>query len=109
MTRRVRVTEDAEQDIEAAADWWAENRSVEQAIRWYAGVRRAIQALGTTAEQCAKASESWKLKCELRQMLFGLGARPSHRVVFVIDGEDVVVLRVRHVAQRSLTVDDLPI
>jgi plasmid stabilization system protein ParE len=45
MTCTVITTERAAQEIEDAAAWWAENRSVEQAERWYRGIRAAIAGL----------------------------------------------------------------
>ena len=35
------------------------------------------------------------------------GRRPTHRAVFTIRGEEVVVLTVRHVAQPDLSPDDI--
>jgi hypothetical protein len=39
--------------------------------------------------------------------MVGLGRRPSHRVVFTIRPEGVVVLRVRHLAQERIAADDV--
>lgn len=107
MNRQVFVSESAEQDVESAADWWAENRSGEQAARWYLGVRRAIRSLASDADQGSDATEAARLKLPLKQRLFGLGRQPSHRIVFVVEDGVVTVLRVRHVAQRALTVTEL--
>jgi plasmid stabilization system protein ParE len=44
----------------------------------------------------------------LKQLLFGIGRRATHRVVFIIENNQVTVLRVRHSAQDALTLEDLP-
>ncbi|NOZ38972.1 MAG: type II toxin-antitoxin system RelE/ParE family toxin [Planctomycetes bacterium] len=104
---RVIITGPAKRDIQSAHDWWAENRSVEQAHRWYLGIHEAITSLKQMPQRCSHATEQDLLEQGFRQMLFGLGRHPTHRVVFAMDGKEVVVLRVRHVAQDVLTSEDL--
>lgn len=41
-------------------------------------------------------------------MNYGLGPRPTHRVLYEIRGDEVLVLTVRHLAQREITSEDLP-
>ncbi len=84
---RVIITGPAKQDVKEAYDWWAHNRSAEQAKRWYGGMRAAMRALRKTPERCAMAIESDLLTQGIRQLNFGLGRRPTHRIVFAIDGE----------------------
>ena len=43
----------------------------------------------------------------LRQITFGLGNKPTHRVVFEIRGDTVYVLAVRHLAQADITPNDV--
>lgn len=104
---RVIITGPAKRDIQTAYEWWRENRSAEQAIRWYFGIHDAIKSLRDTPERCSLAPETDLLAQGIRQLLFGLGRRPTHRAVFAIDGDTVIILRVRHAAQDSLTLDDL--
>ncbi|MEX0642687.1 MAG: type II toxin-antitoxin system RelE/ParE family toxin [Pirellulales bacterium] len=104
---RVIITGPAQRDIQAAYDWWEANRSAEQAKRWYIGIHAAIRSLKNNPERCAMATESDLWTQGIRQLLFGLQRRPTHRVVFAIDGEIVVVLRVRHASQDALSPDDL--
>src|SRR5437764_847210 len=42
MSLRVVVTEQAEREMQSAYDWWAKNRSKQQADRWYVGIAKAI-------------------------------------------------------------------
>lgn len=44
MTYHVVFTEQASRELEQAADWWAEHRSLDQVARWYAGFSVAIAA-----------------------------------------------------------------
>jgi plasmid stabilization system protein ParE len=107
MTHRLLITDPAEQDISAAYRWWRDHRSTVQAKRWYLSIREAIAALPTTATRHPVAPESELHPAGLRQVHFGLGRRPTHRVVFAIDGDTVSVVRVRHMSQDALTRDDL--
>jgi plasmid stabilization system protein ParE len=107
MTYRVLLTERARRDLETGCTWWAQNRSHEQARRWYNGFAAAIGSLKTSPEKHARAQESEALPYELRQLNYGVGRRPTHRAVFMIRADVVVVLRVRHLAQDHLSPNDL--
>jgi plasmid stabilization system protein ParE len=104
---RVVITGPAARDIQAAHDWWAEHRSAEQAARWYTGIHAAINSLKRMPGRCSFAPEQDLLEQGIRQLHFGVGRRPTHRVVFAIDGNDVVVFRVRHSSQDELAGEDL--
>jgi plasmid stabilization system protein ParE len=104
---RVILTAPAKSDIKTAYDWWKEHRSAEQADRWYVGIRSAIKSLRNMPERCSLAAETDLLIPGIRQLLFGLGRRATHRIVFTIDGSTVIVLRVRHTSQDALSWDDL--
>src|SRR5688572_27231577 len=95
------ITGPAKRDIQNAYDWWAENRSAEQAERWYVAIHDAIKSLCHMPERFSAATETDLLAQGVRQLLFGLGRRPTHRVVFTIDHNTVVVLRVRHTSQDA--------
>ncbi|MDZ4658204.1 MAG: hypothetical protein SH868_11560 [Bythopirellula sp.] len=41
------------------------------------------------------------------QLLYGLGRRPTHRILFGIESETVIIFRVRHTSQDALTGEDL--
>jgi plasmid stabilization system protein ParE len=104
---RLIITGPAKRDIQGAYEWWAENRSAEQAGRWYAGIHDAIKSLLNMPERCSWATETDLLAQGIRQLLFGLGRRATHRIVFTIEANKVVVLRVRHASQDALSLDDL--
>jgi plasmid stabilization system protein ParE len=105
--KRVILMDKAHQDLIDNCTWWAEHRSEEQAERWYDGFSNAIKSLATEAERHAIASESANFPFELRQLNYGLGARPTHRAVYTIRPDMILVLRITHLAQHDLTLDDI--
>ena len=107
MTLKVITSEPARADVRADCRWWAEHRSAEQAERWFDACEAAITSLSHRAEHCLLAPEDDAFPFELRQLTFGLGRKPTHRILFTIRPEMIFVLRVQHLAQQFLTLDDL--
>ena len=106
MSYRVVLTARAERDRDAAFDWYAENYSREFAARWYRGLSQAIRSLRENPLRCATAHATDKFSFELRELLYG-GRRHKHRVLFTLHEDLVLVLHIRHSAQKDLTEDDL--
>jgi len=106
MTYRVVLTARAERDRDVAFDWYAENYSREFAAHWYSGLTRTIRSLREDPLRCSIAHENDKFSFELREVLFG-GRRHKHRILFTPQGDQVLVLHIRHSAQRDLTEEDL--
>lgn len=96
-----------EAEFDDIYQWWALNRSVEQAGRWQRGIEKAILGLSKNAQLHALAPENSTFPIEVRQLLFGLGRRPTHRVLFTIRPEAIYVFELRHVAQGTIGPDDL--
>lgn len=107
MSYRVIVTGPAKRDIRETVAWWHDNRSAAQAARWYDKIVPAIATLPERPERCPLSPETDLLSTGLRQLHFGLSRKTTHQIIFMIDGDDVIVLRVRHVARRELDLDDL--
>ncbi|HEY1599250.1 MAG TPA: type II toxin-antitoxin system RelE/ParE family toxin [Pirellulales bacterium] len=107
MNFTVVTTERAAREIEDAAAWWAHERSVEQAERWYQGIRAAIVGLSAMPDRCPIAAEYKSVPYEVRELHYGLGSRPTHRIVFTIVRDTVLVLTVRHEARGDLLAGDL--
>ncbi len=107
MTYTVVTTERAAREIEDTAAWWARERSVEQAERWYQGIRGAIAELETAPDRWAVVPELQGLPYKVRERRFGLASKPTHRVLFTIIGQTVLVLTVRHTARKPLQPEDL--
>lgn len=106
MTYNVVITPEASRQMEAAAGWWARERSEEQARQWYAGIRGAVATLAEWPERHPLAAEHADFGHELRELHYGLGRRATHRVIFTITKQSVVVIAVRHAAQDRLQPDD---
>ena len=106
MKREVFLTKTAKQQMNAAADWYAEhNPSV--AATWFNGLLARVNSLDDNPLQYALARESQFLPVELRQMLYGSGKRTTHRILFVIREQTIVIYQIRHVGMRDVTADDL--
>ena len=97
----------AERQLDEAFTWWAKRRSAEQAARWYRGFLGSLLDLEQNAASYPLAPENHRFPFEVRQMLFGLGSRPTHRALFTIRPNVVLVFSIRHLAQRWITLDDL--
>ena len=78
MSIPVVIEPQAKTDLRQAVKWWAENRSKQQALRWYDGIRDAIATLTDHPQRCVLARENHKSDDELRELHFGLGSRPTH-------------------------------
>ena len=104
---KIVITIVAEADIDEAFEWWREHRSREQADRWYRGIVPAIQSLSQSADRRPRAKEADRLGVDIREFYFGIGLKPTHRVIFIIEHDAVKVLRVRHLSRGSLQLSDL--
>ena len=106
MKREVVLTATAQQQMNAAADWYAEE-NLNIAVNWFNGLIARLNLLSDNAEQYDVARESEYLPIELRQMLYGSGKRITHRILFIIREQKIVVYQIRHVAMQDITVEDL--
>ena len=57
MTYAVAMSEQAAREMEESAAWWAQERSVEQSERWYAGIRHAITKVAEQPDRYPRAAE----------------------------------------------------
>lgn len=95
--------------LAGSALWWAEHRDADQAAGWLDGFEQSIAALCTNPEQHGLARENnlYELPYPVRQLLYGIGRKPTHRAVFEIRGDTVYVLAIRHLAQHDLDAKEL--
>ncbi len=102
MTYRVVVQPRAQRDIHLAAHWiLGQSGSPATAVRWARKLRAKIATLKTSPQRCPIDPDSEVYGEEVRVLLCGK-RRGVHRVLFMIRGDTVHVLTVRHSAQRSL-------
>ena len=106
MTFRVSLSSRAELQLYTNALWWAENRSTAQAVRWLDGFQRELRVLSDDPNQHSLAPESEVLPFVARQLLYGLGRRKTHRAIFEVRGDDIIVHAIRHLAQEALSAED---
>jgi plasmid stabilization system protein ParE len=113
------ITDVADGEIDAIADWLALNVSAEYAGRWYEGLRDALRTLTFMPRSHAIAPENPRYEYEVRRLLYyGPSKRRGHsvyRVLFhVIEpgtGDEpgiVRVLHVRHGARQAEGIDEAP-
>ena len=98
---RLRVTARAVGDADEAHAWIAQNRSLDQADRWYQGLFDQMETLTLRPARCPRAAESDKFPMELRALLYGKG-KNVYRIIFTIQDQDVVVLFVHHCSRKQL-------
>lgn len=107
MTQNVFLTYRAIQGIREAAGWWATHRNAGEAARWYEGIMSALRQLSDNPQGHPLADLDLESDDELREMLYGSGSRPTHRVFFAVRSNDIHVLAVRHVARGNPNPEEL--
>ena len=107
MQRTLFITEAAERDARSNHTWWSENHSAEQANRWLEGIYATMFDLAMSADRQPGAMEASLRHEGFRQAHFGLGRKPSHRVIFRIEDHTVVIYRVRAFKQDFIREEDL--
>jgi plasmid stabilization system protein ParE len=103
MKYRVEITSEAEFEIKEAY-LWIHRDSPANAARWRKGLLQAVRSLSQQPIRCPLAPESAYFKQEIRQLLYGKRAG-VYRVLFVIAGNVVSILHVRHSAREFLQPD----
>jgi len=107
MTFRVRELPRAEADRRKIARWLAE-RSPAGAAAWLQAYDEAIEALAQMPTRHPLAAENDDDTTEeLRHFLFKTAHGHTYRGIFTIDGNEVLVLRVRGPGQAAVHPDEL--
>ena len=91
---RVRLTRDAEADFERRLTTLAE-RSPEAARRLNVRFEKALLRLREFPLSCGLAYESPAFPVEIRHLLFGSPPKRRYRALFMIRGDEVVILAIR--------------
>src|SRR5262245_19421691 len=95
----------ARSDIAATLTWLARTSRARSA-RWRAGLFRIVENLESDPNRYDEAAEATDLGVDLRQLLYGR-RRNVYRILFLIEGDTVNILRVRHAVQDWVGPDDL--
>jgi len=107
MIYRVVFTQQASRDLDEATDWWTQNRDRDQAVRWYVGFSDKMLTLVEHPERMPVAAENDDFPYTIRELHYGLSSRPTHRAVFTVVADSVLVLTIRHAAQSRITPEDI--
>ena len=107
MSFRVLIEETAHRDIRRHALWWAENHSVNEAIKWNAAIYEQLEELGTMPTRHPLAAENSAFPFEIHEKIVGLGSTRGYRAIFKIVENEVHVLTVRSAAQDAISPEDL--
>lgn len=107
MSYEVIVLRRAQIELHQNALWWAEHRDVGQALRWLDEFTATLATLAHHPKRHAVAREDDLFPFPLRQLTFGVSSKPTHRAVFSVEGDKVLVYTVRHLAQDDLTPADI--
>jgi plasmid stabilization system protein ParE len=100
MKYKVIVQPPARADIEAAYLYLRE-RAPAAAERWLDGIENAVLTLERLPARCGVAPESKEFPEEIRHLLYGRRGG-VYRILFVIRGDEVRVLHVRHGARNVM-------
>jgi len=95
MTFPVIITPNAEQDLLQAYRHIRKDAPA-AAGRWIKAVRNSIETLAKNPHRCLLAPESVSLGEPIRELFFGKGPRGTYRILFVILGDALYVMHVRH-------------
>ena len=82
MSYQVQLTPQARIELYNSALWWAEHRSSDEAVSWLEGLEAALSLLSENPERWPMAQENGLVPVEIREMLFGVKRRKTHRAVF---------------------------
>jgi plasmid stabilization system protein ParE len=107
MTFAVRVLGRATADVDHIY-LWLRQRSPEGAAAWYAVYLDKLRELADSIAASSVAPEATEFDMELRQAFFKTRRGRTYRLLFVIAGDDLRVLRVRGPGQHPVSRRDLP-
>jgi toxin ParE1/3/4 len=101
MARRIRVSDEALNQIEAIRDYIAKD-SPRNAARWLENLHSRLNRLSYSDESHAVLYTPEQAGLEVRQTFYG-----TYRILYSIDGDIIHVLSVRHGARRPMGPDEL--
>ena len=106
MSFTVRELRKAKADKRCIFEWLYE-RSRPGAIAWLDAYDKMIERLKEHADSFAEANENAELDVEVKQALFKTRRGRVYRALFVIESNDVFVLRVRGPGQAPVDASDI--
>jgi len=107
MSYSLNIHPEADVDAERIADYIGE-RSFDGMLCWLDAYESAQARIVSNPLLCSPAHEEPIIGRGLRQVLFKTPSGNHYRVVFILDGNKVTILRVRGKGQELLSNKDLP-
>ncbi len=101
MAFRVDISPQAKQDATEILEWLLAQYAGETGLRWFQGLETAVVSLAKMPERCPLAPENDSVPFEMRQLLYG-SKRHRYRILFTIEGNRVIILRIRRPGQQRL-------
>lgn len=103
MSYQVLIQPPAFQEIETAYRWICDYLSPDAANEWYYELQDAIASLQQFPFRCSVAPEAAIIDRNIRQLW--VGKKRTYRILFVVEGDTVAILHVRHRRQAPLGID----
>jgi plasmid stabilization system protein ParE len=95
MAFHVKLTTQANRDLDAILGWLLSQQAGEAALRWFSRLQDEIASLSELPHRCSLAPENAEFPFEVRQLLFGRKPH-QYRILFTITEDSVVILHIRH-------------
>lgn len=106
MFYNVEYSDKALDDIESILAWFAEQGAKAAGARWLNLLYAKTDTLEQHPQRCPIVAEFAKSKLEIRKILLGK-RNNKYRVVFRLEQDNVLVLRIWHAARDRLKFEDL--
>ena len=100
MSYQVLIQPPAFAEIETAYRWMCDYLSADAANHWYYDLQDAIASLQQFPYRCSVAPEAAIIGQEIRQLW--VGKRRTYRILFVVEGDTIAILHIRHRRQPPL-------
>jgi plasmid stabilization system protein ParE len=102
----VELTSRAAADVDGVLRWFHEREASQASQRWLRQLMARIDTLEKRPERCPLAAEADEAGIDVRALLFGK-RRGIYRILFVVDGQTVSILHLRHTARSAPSPEDL--
>lgn len=96
----------AELDLATVSEW-LHNHSPQGAANWLSAFGRTVEQLTLNPAIFGSAPESVPLERTIKQAIFKTRRGKNYRIVFVVEGSKVFILRVRGPGEPLLQADEL--
>lgn len=97
MSRSIRLTYEAKRNLASISDYIAAD-SPANALKWLERIEAKIQAISDLPMRHEIAYRTADVGREIRQSFFGV-----YQILYVLEGDDLIVLTIRHGARRPLS------